>query len=586
MVVDGATSDTQIGGPTTDLANRITGTFGLGVGVWVADGTGTEILVNSISGNDGLGIDLGTFGVNPNDAGDGDNGANRLQNSPVLTSVDVSGASTTVHGHINTTPSKTVTLRFFSNQFADGSGYGEGETFLGEATVTTDGSGNASFAPSFPVAVGKGIAIAATATVPEAFGGKNTSEFSNVVTVPTVEFRVNTGTAGEQSQTMVGIDAAGNSLVVWWSYDSATPGLYFRRFDASGTPIDASDRLLSSFGNVSLALAVATDGSFVVTCAGFFSATSYQMGLYAQRFGPDGTAHDTAPFLVSTQATDFVEDAVAGFDAAGNFVLAWAAGTEFAEPYTEVYVRRYSASGTPRDAAEVRVNAATAGTQDSPSLAVGPGGDFVVAWRSTNNITSATSIVARRFTATGAPSPQSSRCRKRQTPGRTAIAMAADGRLTAIWFTPTGLRARRFNAANAPLDAQDIVVSSSSTDYWYAVVGQADGGFVAVWHDSDGPNGTDVLYRPFSSAGIALRPRPWHTTSSPATSGIPRRRSMPGAILSSPGAAAGRATPTESLRVTSPCPSSRSPERRSPRGTRERRRPRSPSRSHGRRSCP
>ena len=43
---------------------------------------------NSIHLNDGLGIDLGTAGVTPNDGpGDADNGANGLQNFPVISSV-------------------------------------------------------------------------------------------------------------------------------------------------------------------------------------------------------------------------------------------------------------------------------------------------------------------------------------------------------------------------------------------------------------------------------------------------------------------------------------------------------------------
>ena len=50
----------------------------------VAGGTGHAIVGNSIFSNGELGINLGPFAVTANDAGDGDTGANNLQNYPVL----------------------------------------------------------------------------------------------------------------------------------------------------------------------------------------------------------------------------------------------------------------------------------------------------------------------------------------------------------------------------------------------------------------------------------------------------------------------------------------------------------------------
>ena len=57
-----------------------------GDGVEVAGALSVEntIRSNSIFGNGGLGIDLGTSGVTPNDPDDPDSGPNDLQNFPVL----------------------------------------------------------------------------------------------------------------------------------------------------------------------------------------------------------------------------------------------------------------------------------------------------------------------------------------------------------------------------------------------------------------------------------------------------------------------------------------------------------------------
>ncbi len=131
--------------------------------------------------NAGLGIDLGADGVTPNDAGDGDTGANNLQNFPVLTSA--TSGSTTIEGTLNSTPNTKFRLEFFSSTECDPSGYGEGETFLVFIDVTTDGSGNVTFTVTFPDTVPGGHFITATATDPN----NNTSEFSQGVQVIALE---------------------------------------------------------------------------------------------------------------------------------------------------------------------------------------------------------------------------------------------------------------------------------------------------------------------------------------------------------------------------------------------------------------
>ena len=64
-------------------------------------------------------------------------------------------------------------LEFFGSDTPDGSRFGEGQHFLGTTSVTTNGSGNASFSVSFPQ-TGNAQSFTATATDP----ANNTSEFS------------------------------------------------------------------------------------------------------------------------------------------------------------------------------------------------------------------------------------------------------------------------------------------------------------------------------------------------------------------------------------------------------------------------
>ena len=80
---------------------------GIIVGEWYSVGTatGNAFADNRVYANDSLGIDLAKDGVTANDAGDGDNGYNDLQNFPDLTSAIDGGGSTTIVGSLNSTPS-------------------------------------------------------------------------------------------------------------------------------------------------------------------------------------------------------------------------------------------------------------------------------------------------------------------------------------------------------------------------------------------------------------------------------------------------------------------------------------------------
>lgn len=161
----------RIGGINSNARNVIA--FNGQTGVAIGFGVGNSVQGNSIFSNGALGIDLDSAGPTLNDPGDPDTGGNNLQNYPVISAVTISGGSATITGSLNSTANITFGVEFFSNTKGNPSGFGEGETFLGFITVTTDGNGNASYNVTFPVSA-SARAFTATATDPNG----NTSEFS------------------------------------------------------------------------------------------------------------------------------------------------------------------------------------------------------------------------------------------------------------------------------------------------------------------------------------------------------------------------------------------------------------------------
>jgi hypothetical protein len=158
--------------------------FNAGNGINVdAGAVGNTLAPNSVFSNTGMAIDLGGDGATPNDAGDADDGANRRQNFPVITSVGPAPAPATglrVAGTINTTPRTLIEVTLSASPTNDG----EGRTVLMVLPpFETDASGNGSFAANVSGSFGDWITATATSYVFVGAGSEtNTSEFSPPVT--------------------------------------------------------------------------------------------------------------------------------------------------------------------------------------------------------------------------------------------------------------------------------------------------------------------------------------------------------------------------------------------------------------------
>lgn len=190
-------SNNTVGGTTEKAGNIIAHNGfddngeGAGGGVLVVNATSLNNTIrhNSIYDNAGRGIRLADFKKSINDPGvltdingvktattlpDLDEGANHLQNYPVITKIDAN-SGLKVSGTLKSAENATFTLEFFANDEPHRSGFGDGQTYLDQKEVTTDGNGLATFDISLPSGA-SGKAISATATDSKG----NTSGFSIV----------------------------------------------------------------------------------------------------------------------------------------------------------------------------------------------------------------------------------------------------------------------------------------------------------------------------------------------------------------------------------------------------------------------
>jgi len=169
--IDYGANNNNIGGTAAGAGNTISGNGGDGVFVYSANGD--AILGNSISANGGLGIHL-----------DSASNANDNQAAPLLSGVAGSATGTTISGSLTSVANTTFRIEFFSNIAPNLSGYGEGRSYLGFTTVTTNssGSGSFTFTLAIPLPAGQTV-ISATATNQTT---NDTSPFALDVSIPVV----------------------------------------------------------------------------------------------------------------------------------------------------------------------------------------------------------------------------------------------------------------------------------------------------------------------------------------------------------------------------------------------------------------
>ncbi len=311
------------------------------------------------------------------------------------------------------------------------------------------------------------------------------------------EFRVNNFTTNSQRYPAVAMDAVGDFVAVWESagQDGNFSGVYARRYNSAGVPQGAEFRV-NTFTNLSQefpSVAVDADGDFVVAWQSYQDGSGY--GIYAQRYNSAGVPQG-GEFRVNTYTTQYQTAASVAMDEDGDFVIAWESFQDGS--LNGIYAQRYNSAGVPQGS-EFRINAHTTGGQRFPSVAMDATGDFGITWHSAAQDGSGYGIYARRYDSSGVPQGTEFAVNTFTTSeqGLPSVAMDDAGDFVVAWHSSAqdgsgyGIYAQAYSA-DGVLQGGEFRANTYTTSAQAvpSVAIDADGDLIIAWHSSaqDGSN--------------------------------------------------------------------------------------------------
>ncbi len=318
------------------------------------------------------------------------------------------------------------------------------------------------------------------------------------------DVQVNTYTTDNQSVPSIGMNAAGDFVVVWASdgssgTDSSSVSVQGQRYAPTGSAIGGEFQVNSytTGAQRSASVAVDVDGSFIVvwSSAGSNGTDTSSLSIQGQRYASDGSTLG-GEFQVNTATYDVQSSPSVGLAPDGGFVVAWESGG-----YPDIQLQRFASDGSLLGG-EIQANTFASGYQTFPSVAVAASGNFVVAWSSRDyGEYYDTSARAQRYAADGSPLGGEFEINTYTTGGQSGPSVGFDGddNFVAVWSgmgggddtSSSGVHGQRF-ATDGSLVGGEFQVNSYTTNSQYrAAIGmQVDGSFVVVWQGL-ASNGSD-----------------------------------------------------------------------------------------------
>jgi len=216
-------------------------------------------------------------------------------------------------------------------------------------------------------------------------------------------------------------------------------------------------------------------------------------------------------FQVNTFYTGYQDSPSVAMDPNGNFVVAWGSSNQDGSGYG-VYAQRFDGAGNELGP-EFLVNTQITDDQKAPSVASDSDGDFVVVWQSWSTVSSY-DICMQAFGSSGNPVGLERRvntisANEQQDP---AIAMAPDGRSIVVWTSTDqdgsydGIFGQFFDSSGAP-SGSEFRVNTYTLNYqdYPAVAMDSSGKSVVVWRSvNQDGSGGGIYAQRYGSNGNAV----------------------------------------------------------------------------------
>lgn len=331
------------------------------------------------------------------------------------------------------------------------------------------------------------------------------------------QFVVAEATGFTDTPAAIAVKTDGSFAMAWESFeeDGSGFGVFTQRYDSNGLPLAAKVLVNTMVDGEQSAPSMAVDGlgnQIVVWQSNGQDGSGF--GVYGQWFDQAGDKLGSEFRINITTAGDQKAPSVA-IDGSGRAIVAWQSDAQDGDNKGVYYTVLDSAGDT--SGTEVRVNDATAGNQQKPSVAAASNGKYVIAWEAVDpagGSDASLDIFAKLYGSAGQTIAGEFRVNtetlRDQVGARAAI--DADGDFAVVWVaggipgSGSDVFGQRFNSSGAPQGLQFRANNTTLASQVYGgLATDSAGNFIVTWQSVNQDGFAEGIYgREYAANGATL----------------------------------------------------------------------------------